>query len=233
MINSLEKTRLAVFDIDNTLTNTFLVLPVMKSERDSGLLSHQAYDEAAAHLAALRRKEVDYETAAHGVLTSHAQGLSGKKYEELKDHAYEFVKSHPEFIRSFAAKVMELLSTKHELVAVTAEPEYVASAVVAVLGMDRALTSRYAVESGTFTGDIDVSLAHRDEKRRVIGPMRPDIAFGDSAGDIEMLAHARSAYCISPDDALSREAESQNWAVFNGDQDEEQIIESVRTQYAS
>jgi phosphoserine phosphatase len=197
------------------------------------LLDPQSYDEAVAHLNALRRKEVDYETAAHGVLTSHAQGLSGKKYEELKDHAHEFVKGHPELLRPFAAKVMELLRLTHELVAVTAEPEYMASAVVALLGMDRALTSRYAVGAGAFTGDIDVSLAHRDEKRRVIGPMRPDIAFGDSAGDIEMLAHAHSAYCISPDDVLRQEAKKQNWEVFNGDQDERQIIESVRARYAN
>ncbi|HMH70168.1 MAG TPA: haloacid dehalogenase-like hydrolase [Candidatus Saccharimonadales bacterium] len=233
MINSPDRARLAAFDIDNTLTNTFLVLPVMKSERDSGLLDPGSYDEAVAHLNALRRKEVDYETAAHGVLMSHAQGLSGKKYDELKDHAHEFVGSHPELLRSFAAKIMKLLKPTHELVAVTAEPEYMASVVVALLGMDRALTSRYAAPAGTFTGEIDVSLAHRNEKRRVIGPMRPDIAFGDSAGDIEMLAHAHSAYCISPDDVLKQEAEKRNWEVFNGDQDERQIIASVRARYAN
>lgn len=231
MTTTRKKAHLAAFDIDNTLTRTFLVLPVMKSERDSGLLDPRSYDEAVAHLSALRRNEVDYETAAHGVLVSHAKGLSGKRCEELKDHAHEFVKSHPELVRSFAAKVMDLLGRTHELVAVTAEPEYMAYAVVALLGMDRALTSRYGVKSGVFTGDIDVSLAHRDEKRRIIGPMRPDIAFGDSAGDIEMLAHAHNAYCISPDEVLRREAEKQSWEVFDGDQDEEQIIASVRARY--
>jgi len=230
MIESQNKIRLAAFDIDNTLTNTFLVLPVMRSERDHGLLDSDAYDKAEAYLGALKRGEVDYETAAHGVLVAHADGLSGKKYEELKDHAHEFVRSHPELMRAFAAKVMDLLRPSHELVAVTAEPEYMASAVVALLGMNRALTSRYATRSGVFTGDIDVSLAHRDEKRRIIGAMRPAIAFGDSAGDVEMLVHAHAAYCISPDDTLRQEAEKHNWQIFDGDRDEEEIVASVRAQ---
>lgn len=228
MITNSSRHNLAVFDIDNTLTNIFLVLPIMKSERDYGLLSSGAYDAAFEHLSALKRGDVDYETAAHGVLASHAHGLSGENYEELKQHAHEFVRVHPELIRAFAKKAMSLLHSTHELVAVTAEPEYMASAVTALLGMDRALTSRYVIKSGIFTGDIDVSLAHRDEKRRILGSMRPDIAFGDSAGDIEMLRHAHNAYCISPDDALRREAEKQNWEIFDGDQDETEIIASVR-----
>lgn len=229
MINSQNKPKTAAFDIDNTLTNTFLILPVMQSERNKGLLATDSYDTALAHLSALKRGEADYETTAHAILTAHANGLKGRQYAELKEHAHEFVRSHPQLMRAFAVKVMGILRQSHELIAVTAEPEYMASAVVALLGMDRALTSRFTTKAGVFTGDVDISLAHRSEKRRIIGTMHPQIAFGDSAGDIEMLTHARTAYCISPDDALKQEAEKQNWLVFDGDQDEDQIIASVRT----
>ncbi len=221
---------LATFDIDNTLTNAFLAVPVMKSELDHGLLDSDAFDAAMAQLAAFRRNEIDYETAAHGLLTSHAQGLSGKSYDTLKDHAHQFVESHPELIRPFARQVMSVLRQTHELVAVTAEPEYMASAVVALFGMDRALASRYSVDAGLFTGKVDLSLAHRDEKRRIIGPMRPNIAFGDSAGDIEMLALARTAYCISPDAELRRKAQASNWNMFDGDRETVEIITAIRAQ---
>jgi phosphoserine phosphatase len=229
-MNNAPDKHLAAFDIDNTLTNTFLVVPVMKSERDNGLLDSNSFDAAMDQLAAFRRNEIDYETAAHGLMTSHAQGLAGKSYNALKEHAHQFITSHPEFVRPFARQVMDVLRPTHELVAVTAEPEYMASAVIALLGMDRALTSRYAVASSIFTGEIDVSLAHRDEKRRILGSMRPDIAFGDSAGDIEMLAHAHNAYCISPDAALKEEAQKHDWRIFDGDHDTDRLVAAIRTQ---
>jgi phosphoserine phosphatase len=219
--------RLAVFDIDKTLSREFLVVPIIRAEEDSQLLAPGTFSKVAELLIALKDGKLEYEDAAHQVLVAHAAGLQGKDITELHEHARSFLNRHAELFRRFGGEVVNLLRPTHELVAVTAEPEYMARAVVENLDMDRALASRYDVKDGKFTGKINRSLAHRTEKRNLIGDLRPDFAFGDSAGDIEMLSHAHYAFCISPDVELEGVAKEKGWERFDGEDDTEEIILSI------
>ncbi len=219
---------LAVFDIDKTLSREFLVAPIIQAEEKSQLLTPGTFGKVVELLTALRNGEMEYEDAAHQVLVTHAAGLQGKDITALHEHARSFLDQHTELFRRFGGEVMAVLRPTHELVAVTAEPEYMAMAVVERLNMDRALASQYDVKDGKFTGRINRSLAHRTEKRNLIGDLRPDFGFGDSAGDIEMLSHAHHALCISPDAELEGVAREKGWEIFNGEDDTENLILSIK-----
>ena len=220
--------KLATFDIDKTLSRQFLITPIIQSEEESGFVASGTHERSMRVLEAVKSGQLEYEEAAHNLLVVHAEGLKGQRIADLGKHARDYLGKHAELFRSFAVPTTKLLRSTHELVAVTAEPEYMARAVAETLGIDRVISSEYEVCEGVFTGKLAVSLAHRSEKRRLIGDLRPDLAFGDSAGDIEMLEHAHNAFCISPDAVLLAKAQACGWKVFDGDSDAESILSSVR-----
>jgi phosphoserine phosphatase len=220
--------KIATFDIDKTLSKEFLITPIIQSEEKSELVVSGTYEKSMEILGDVKSGWLEYEDAAHRLLVVHAQGLKGQRVSILEAHTREYLGRHTELFRGFGVPVMKMLGATHELIAVTAEPEYMARSVVQTLGMDKALASQYEVASGLFTGRVAISLAHRSEKRRLIGGLRPDVAFGDSAGDIEMLEHSHNAYCISPDAVLSAKAKECDWKVFNGDTDTEMILASIQ-----
>jgi phosphoserine phosphatase len=219
--------KIAAFDIDNTLTKSFLITPMMQSEQAHGLLPPGTYEQSVELLTAVRRGEIEYEVAAHSLLVMHAQALRGQRIVDLARHAQDYVHGNTELFRRFGSQVIQLLKPTHELMAVTAEPEYMARAVAGALGIDKVLASTYNVDDAVFTGEVGRSLAHRSEKQRLVGSLRPEFAFGDSAGDIDMLRHARYAYCIAPDDALEQEAQKDGWDIYAGDEDADQLVASV------
>ncbi|MGD8373424.1 MAG: haloacid dehalogenase-like hydrolase [Candidatus Woesebacteria bacterium] len=218
---------LAAFDIDRTLSREFLVVPIMRAEVESGLLASEVFTEVMRLLAVLKSGKLGYEDTAHQILTVHAEGLQGRTVDELFRNSRTFLSDHTELFRQFGSEVMSLLHSTHKLLAVTAEPEYMAQAVVETLDMDGAISSVYQTEDGQFTGKVNRSLAYRREKRRLLGEMRPDFAFGDSVGDADMLLHAHHAFCINPDVELAAIAQRHNWRVFNGEEDTEKIIQSI------
>jgi phosphoserine phosphatase len=220
--------KLAVFDIDKTLSREFLVTPIIKSEEESGLIASGTYAKSLELLLAIKSGHLEYEDAAHRLLVVHAEALKGQRVADIEKHTRDYLGKHAELFHSFSVPTMKLLRPTHELVVVTAEPEYMARAVAETLGMDGVLSSEYEVRAGVFTGKLAVSLAHRSEKRRLIGDLRPNIAFGDSAGDIEMLEHAHNAFCISPDAALMAKAQQRGWRVFDGDSDAEIVLSSIK-----
>lgn len=219
---------LAVFDIGRTLTREFLITPIIKSEEDAGLVPTGLFDESVAILARYKRGELEYEVAAHQLLVAHASGLRGKSYVDLEAHTRDYLRSHPEVFRAFGTRALRLLSTTHGTVAVTAEPAYMAQGVAEVLGIDATLSSEYGVREGVFIGEVTRSLAHRSEKRHAIGLLRPNFAFGDSAGDIDMLDHAHFAYCIAPDKELADEARERQWNIFDGDTNVDYLMATIK-----
>lgn len=204
------------------------MVPIIQAEEQSQLLAPGTFGKVVELLTALKNGEMEYEHAAHQVLVTHATGLQGKEVTALHDHARSFLAQHTQLFRRFGGEVVKLLQPTHELIAVTAEPEYMALAVVENFNMNMALASQYAVVDGEFTGKVNRSLAHRTEKRNLLGDLRPDFAFGDSAGDIEMLSHAHHAICISPDAELEDIAKEKGWESFDGENDTEKIILSIK-----
>lgn len=219
---------LAVFDIDKTLSREFLVVPIIQAEEKSQLLAPGTFSMVMALLSALKNGEMEYEDAAHRMLIAHATGLRGRDAAVLHEHARSFLAQHTQLFRRFGGEVIKLLQNTHEVVAVTAEPEYMAMAVVKHLKVDRVLASQYDIQDGKFTGTVRRSLAHRAEKRNLLGDVPPDFAFGDSAGDIDMLSHAHHALCISPDAELDSIAKEKGWQSFDGEGDTEKIIVYIK-----
>jgi phosphoserine phosphatase len=222
------KERISCFDIDGTLSEGMLFVPLVKSEHESGYLTDDAFAQLTELLVAYKSGGLEYEDAVEQLLQAHARGLRGEKHQELKRHAEGFLRAHEiELFYKFGREVIQILRTEHRLFAVTAEPQYLAEAVADMYGIHGHISSVYAEMDGSFTGEVERSLAHRTAKASLIQDYTIEFAFGDSEGDIDMLENAKYAYAISPTEGLKNFANERNWQVFDGN-DTKSIVDSIK-----
>lgn len=216
------------YDIDGTLTTEMLFVPLVAAEHESGILNDEAYASIIEILKLYKAGEVEYEDAVQQLIEGHARGLAGNELVSVENHAVDFIESHNQLFRPFGRKVIEALKNTSLQVAVTAEPQYLARAVVSHLGLDDLYATEYEVIGGRFTGKVSTSLAHRSQKANLLSRRNVYAAFGDSAGDIDMLSSSKHPICINPSAELRAEAESNEWLISSGDeQDADRIADAL------
>lgn len=210
------KQRLICYDIDGTLTSEMLFVPLVTAEHRAGILSDQSYTSIAETLKLYKSGQIAYEDAVQVLIEKHAAGLSGVELHKVEDHATEFVRGHNELFRPSMVSIIDVLKNDSTQVVVTAEPLYLASAVIDHLSLDQAYATEYEVFDGKLTGKVAKSLAHRSQKAELLTNRTIYAAFGDSEGDIDMLARAKYPICVQPTDDLRAEAEVHDWLLLSG-----------------
>ena len=223
------KERISCFDVDGTLANGLLFVPLIKSEYEAGHLDGGAFTQISELLVAYKSGNLAYEDAVEKLLCVHAKGLRGEKHQDLKRHAERFLEVHEkELFHKFGREVIQILGMDHRLFIVTAEPHYLAEAVSDMYDISGYISSIYTESNGIFTGEVERSLAHRTAKALLMKEYTIEFAFGDSEGDIDMLNSAKYPYCINPTSGLKVVANDNDWPIFGGD-DTEGIVNSVKS----
>ncbi|HEX6461840.1 MAG TPA: haloacid dehalogenase-like hydrolase [Candidatus Saccharimonadales bacterium] len=222
------KERISCFDIDGTLSKRTLFLPLVKSEYESGLLAEASFAKIHELLADYTAGKLAYENTVETLLQTHAEGLRGQNHQQLKAHAEHFLTTHESgLFHSFGRKVIQLLKAEHRVLAVTAEPQHIAESVTELYSLHGHLSSTYREHQGAYTGEVESSLAHRSAKLAALQHYEIEHAFGDSEGDIDILANAKHQYCINPSEALATIAQKRGWQIFDGN-DTVAIIQAVK-----
>lgn len=220
--------KIICYDIDGTLTSEMLFMPLIKSEYDNGILDEASYVSIIEVLKAYKNGEIAYEDAVEALIQRHARGLADKDVSTVASNAVQFVNSHADLFRPFGKMIINALKDDCLQFAVTAEPQYIADAVSSYLGLDRAYASEYEILEGKFTGMVTSSLAGRKQKAELLRSYKIFASFGDSEGDIEMLAHSQHAVCVEPSKELRAQAEARDWNIFSGDDDPQSILKLLR-----
>ena len=218
--------RIACYDIDGTLSKGMLFVPLIASEHTQGFLDDSTYDDLTDLLAQYKQGVIDYETAVERLIITHARGIEGQSEITLRDHASAFLhEQESTLLRAFGKQVIELLRATHTQIAVTAEPQYLAQAVVDFYELDGYVSTQYEVKDALFAGTVTQSLAHRSAKLSKLESMDVEYAFGDSEGDIEMLRMATHAFCVEPTPGLEEVAKTADWAIYRDDME---LVDAVR-----
>lgn len=220
------ESKFACYDIDGTLAKSMLFVPLVISEHSDGIIDDESFAIISSLLSKYKNGELLYEDAVQQLLKAHAQSLAGINVADLNLHTKEFIENNLNLFRSFANTVITLLRQKslHQ-VAVTAEPEYLANAVVEHFDLDGSFSTVYEIVDGAYSGKITASLAGNSSKSEVLSHYFIEFAFGDSEGDIEMLEMAEYPFCVEPTDELARVAKENNWRVYDKDS---QIVADVK-----
>jgi phosphatidylglycerophosphatase C len=192
---------LAAFDLDGTLTRRDTLLPFLYRAvgRDQAYRALLASSLPLARAAALGGAHRDLAKAA--VLGRVLAGVPRAALAEAAESYADHVVAHG-LRPDVRARVEWHRSEGHELVLVSASPELYVAPIGRRLGFDDVLATRLEVDAdGRLTGRLVGANCRGPEKVARLRQWRGDAlviayAYGDSAGDREMLALAETAVKI-------------------------------------
>jgi HAD superfamily hydrolase (TIGR01490 family) len=218
-------TRLALFDLDNTLLagdsdyewGQFLV--------DRGVLDRQSYEA---------QNQAYYDQYAAGTLDIHE--YLGFALRPLAEHApQDLERWRDEFM---AARIRPMiLPAGRELVRghlaggdlcaiITATNSFVTAPIAREFGVDHLVATEPETRGGRFTGRVAGTPCFRDGKverleawlaglGRRLGDFAPSSFYSDSRNDLSLLERVSRPVAVDPDAHLAAEAVRRGWAVIS------------------
>ena len=192
----------AAFDVDGTITTRDCVVPFMRRVTGARRIAPRLGVRPDRLVPVLARRDRDRLKAL-----AAAAAFRGQRYEDLCVAGASFAEMvHERWLRS---DTLETLRRHREYgdrtVLVSASFEVYLRPLAGLLGVDEVLATRLAVRDGIATGALDGANCRGPEKVARLHGWLGDrstvrvVAYGDSAGDREMLADADEAHWVTRD----------------------------------
>ena len=208
--------RLAVFDCDGTLWSGDAGERFFDWELKRGLVSQQISQWARPRYADYRAGKVDEDTMCGEMVTMHR----GLPVDELERAARQFFDEN--FAQQIFPEMRSLTERLHdtgcEIWAVSSTNEWVIRAAMkhVAISSDRILAAAVEIDNGIATDRL-IRVPSGPGKpqaiRDVIG-RQPDVAFGNSRWDSEMLAIAKHGFAVNPNPDLAQLARDRGWKIY-------------------
>lgn len=219
-----QKRKLALFDIDKTVYDGYLLFPLIEQQRNESTISEKTYAAIQEIYVSYKKNDIDYETFARLLLIEWASGLKGIPTDLVLKQAIQLVDREVVKFYPYVASVMKLFWPSHDIYLVTGEPQFVAQPVKTLFNADGIVSTDFETTSTkTFSGKVERFLATKAEKLSALNPLlsthdlSDSYAFGDSAGDIEMLNLVEHPVCVNPSEELRSLAVERNWEIVTPD----------------
>ena len=208
--------RLAVFDCDGTLWAGDAGEGFYHWELDRGLLSQEMVNWARQRYADYKAGKVDEATMCGEMVTIH-RGLPEAEVQKAATEYFEqrFVQ---QIFPEMRVLVDRLRGSGAEVWAVSSSNIWLIRAGMKHCGIaeDKILATAARVENGAVTDrliriptGVGKAKAIRDVIRKA-----PDVAFGNSRWDTEMLKLSQHAFAVNPNPDLEKSARQQGWTVY-------------------
>lgn len=196
----------AAFDVDGTVTDRDCVIPFMRRVTGAPRVGLRLAARPDRFVPALVRRDRDQLKAL-----AAAAAFRGQRYDHLADVGATFAQSvHDHRLRADTmAKIRAHIESADRVVFVSASFEVYVRPLAELLGVHDVLATRLMVREGIVTGELDGPNCRGPEKvRRLHEWLRSEygardrvrlVAYGDSAGDREMLADADASFWLTAD----------------------------------
>lgn len=207
----------AAFDADGTLFRGFSILPVYDRFVDEGYITSDAHGYFLEPFRSYIGEDISYGDFVRLTLRNAAQVVKGKSVDTAEQIASLHFQE-AEWFSYVQPTLIQLCVVGVEPVLVTAEPQFIASAVANKLEIKQSRSSLFSCTNGLFDGLVELALgsAAKAEALRGLGVENIHYAFGDSEGDIGMLSLAKlGSFCIQPSDELLIIANERQWTVVH------------------
>jgi len=207
---------LAVFDCDGTLWAGDAGEGFYHWELDRGLLSGETVRWARNRYAEYRAGKVDEKTMCGEMVTIN-RGLSEV---DVQNAATEYFEQHfaVQIFPELRSLVQQLQDAGTDVWAVSSSNLWLIRAGMKHCGIreDRILATAAQVQNGIITNHL-IRIPTGPGKIIAISEVirkTPDVAFGNSRWDLEMLELARHAVAVNPNPDLEKAANRQGWTVY-------------------
>lgn len=192
----------AAFDVDGTITTRDCVVPFMRRISGARRIVPRLGMRPHRLLPILAGRDRDGLKAL-----AAAAAFRGHRYDELCSAGVTFAEMvHERWLRSDTLDVLQRhRDAGDRTVLVSASFEVYLRPLAQLLGVDDVLATRLQVEDGVATGALDGPNCRGPEKVARLHEWLVDrsavrlVAYGDSAGDREMLADADEAHWVTRD----------------------------------
>jgi HAD superfamily hydrolase (TIGR01490 family) len=211
----------AFFDLDRTLLTVNSGRLWAEAERRSGRISREQLAWAMVYLAGYKLGAIDVGKA----MAQAARTLAGTNEETLRSRTHAWYDEH---VRGHAAPgafgvIARHREQAHQLVLLTSSSTYQSERVLEHFGLHAALSTRFEVRDGVFTGELDeplcygagkVALAERYAHEHGVDLER-SYFYTDSITDRPMLERVGHPRVVHPDPRLRLLALRRGWPVLD------------------
>ena len=208
--------KLAVFDCDGTIWSGDAGERFFDWELKRGVVSDDIVRWARARYAEYRADKVSEDDMCGEMVTIH----KGLKEGDVLALAREF------FAQNFASRIFpevkELIVRLHEtgcdVWAVSSTNEWVIREAMKYVGIapEKILAAAVEVKNGVITDRLTRVPSGPGKPKAILQEIGevPDVAFGNSRWDAEMLTLARFAVAVNPNPDLEKMARERTWTVY-------------------
>lgn len=192
----------AAFDVDGTITTRDCVVPFMRRVAGARRIAPRLGARPDRLVRVLAGRDRDRLKAL-----AAAAAFRGSRYDELSAAGARFAETvHDRWLRSDTLESLRSHQDRGDrTVFVSASFEVYLRPLAVLLGVDEVLATRLEVRDGVATGGLDGSNCRGPEKVARLHEWLGDrstvrvVAYGDSAGDRELLADADEAHWVTRD----------------------------------
>jgi phosphoserine phosphatase len=208
--------KLAVFDCDGTLWAGDAGEGFYHWELNRGFMSDETVHWARSRYADYKAGKVDEATMCGEMVTIH-RGLSELEVQNAATEYFEenFVQ---QIFPELRALVHRLLESGSDVWAVSSSNLWLIRAGMKHCGIpeDRILAASVRVENGVVTDHLIRIPTGAGKIKAIQDVIRgvPDVAFGNSRWDAEMLKLSQHAFAVNPNPDLEQSAHDQGWTVY-------------------
>lgn len=212
--------KLAVFDCDGTLWAGDAGEGFFRWELEQGLVPDEIVRWARPRYADYKNGKVDEETMCGEMVTMHRGLCEAQVLQAAKEYFDAlFV---PKIFPVMRELVARLRRSACEVWAVSSSNEWVIRVAARHCCIDeqRVLATAVEIDNGWVTDRL-IRVPSGEGKTRVIRQVigrTPDVAFGNSRWDLEMLEMARASFAVNPNPDLRQTALTRGWTLFQPDQ---------------
>lgn len=223
----MNKRSVALFDFDKTIYSEYSIFSTTKYLIELGYMDMSVEVRMLEEFAKYETGMISYEEVGNRVLVIQAEGLRGVSFAVIREKIIEFFNKNKNKFYPYFEKILPRLKQGHDVVLVTASPQFVAEAIEEIFELNGYLSTVYEVVEGVFTGKVEkTTISSKGESiRSVLEKYGGEtMAFGDSDSDVEMLSMVKVPVCINPIGSLKKTAEEKNWLITDGKNTEEKVF---------
>lgn len=215
----------AFFDLDKTLMSGSSSMEFARVARTRGIISRrQMAAWAVDHLKFRIRGATDEETAQ--VLAVAQESVSGSKASDIDRMWPEILAGIlPRIYPKVLAEVHRHQDGGRAVFIVSAAGSEMVESLARILGMDGGIGTRYVVEDGRYTGELDGPFVYGPGKvtamEAIAATRGIDLgrswAYSDSLSDLPMLEAVGNPVVVNPDPGLAAIAKERDWQTMRLD----------------
>ena len=215
--------KLAVFDIDGTLSRESLLISLTEELVRTSVFPKQAKNLYNEEKKLWEQRKGSYSDYINAVIKSFIKNIKGVAYEDVLAVSKEVVKNNKYRVYPHTVNLISSLKKKgYYILAVSNSPKVILDLFCKDYGFDKVYGRFYETgPNDKFTGEItDLHLIGNKANilKRVLEKeqltLRGSVGVGDTESDIPFLEMVEDPICFNPNGLLYKHAKREKWKIF-------------------